>query len=241
MEEGFPIFNDFFCTFWQPLLLPATILVSSASSWVICGPTFSSAWNWNLLIDFWHQSWPHNSLGMLWGRQQLFSSLSAGSEKSYISIYFTLFKIISHWLFIYIFLWSVVSHSKKLILLQFFWTRKSRNATEQFSHPKERSCVQGLFFPNLGLWFTCKRLNFNFFASSWETARWNLPQAFALLQPLINLSIHLLLHILPSKKTDYALIISLRASESCRNKANRGLVQIISEMKIKTSIFSSVI
>lgn len=115
-------------------------------------------------------------------------------RKFYISTWF------SHWLFSYIFLWSVVIHSKKLILLQFFWTRKSRNATEQFSHLKERSCAQGLFFTNLGLWFTCKRLNFNFFASSWETARLNLLQAFASLQPLINLSIHLLLHILPSKK-----------------------------------------
>lgn len=114
------------------------------------------------------------------------------SRKSCISVW------LSHWLFSYIFLWSVVIHSKKQILLQFFWIRKSRNATEQFSHPKERSWAQGSFYPNLGLWFTCKRLNFNFFASSWEIARWNLPQAFALLQPLINLSSHLLLHILPS-------------------------------------------
>lgn len=115
-------------------------------------------------------------------------------KKSNISMW------LSHWLFSNIFLWSEVIHSKKLILLQFSWTTKSSNATEQFSHPKERSCAQGSFFPNLGLWFTRGRLDFNFFASSWETARWNLPQAFALLQPLINLSSHLLLCILPSKK-----------------------------------------
>lgn len=159
-------------------------------------------------------SWPHFRFSLEFNRlggflpsilaPQLFGAALGQTEvvfqplgwlkKSNISMW------LSHWLFSNIFLWSEVIHSKKLILLQFSWTTKSSSATEQFSHPKERSCAQGSFFPNLGLWFTRGRLDFNFFASSWETARWNLPQVFALLQPLINLSSHLLLCILPSKK-----------------------------------------
>lgn len=115
-------------------------------------------------------------------------------RKAYISMYMSILP----WAFSYIFLLSVIIYSKKLILVQFFCTTRSRNSTEQFRITTRKGAVHRAYFSQFGMWFACKRPDFNFFASSWEIARWNLPQACALLQPLINLNSHLLLHILPS-------------------------------------------
>lgn len=143
--------------------------------------------------------------------------------------------------FSYVFLLTEITHTHfvsdfGLVLLD---SKKEEHYRTIQNHPKERHWAQGLFFP---LWrvISLQIPNFNFFVLSWEIARWNLPQACALLQPLINLNSHLLLHILPSKR-DYALIMSLPAFKGCRNKANRVPVKIIGKIKIKTSIFSSVI
>lgn len=168
-------------------------------------------------------------------REVVFQTVS-WLRKAHISRYMN----ISPSAFSYIFLLSMIIHSKKLILVQFFWTTWSRNSTEWFKLTPRKGAVHRVYSSQFGVWFACKRPNFNFFASYWEIARWNLPQACTLLQPLINLNNHLLLHILPSKR-DYALIISSRAFEGCRTKANRLPVNIISKIKIKTSVFSAVV
>lgn len=186
-----------------------------------------------LLIDFWHQSWPHNSLMLPYGRQKWFSRLLAGSKNIYFNVheYFTLgFQLYFPFKCVHL----IKETDFGPVLLD---SMKQKHYRKIQTHPKERSCAQGLFFP---IWHVICLPDFNFFASTWEIARWNLPQACALLQPLINLNSHLLLHILPSKR-DYALIISSHAFEGCMTKANRVPVKIISKIKIKTSIFSSML
>lgn len=194
LEKGSPLFSDFFCIFWQPLLAHSTILVSSASSWVIHGPTLTSAWNLNLLIDCWHQSWPHNSLVMLWDRQKLFPSLSAGSENP-------MFQCGFHTAFSVIFSFEAWSSIQR----NWFCSSLSRQEKAEMLQnssvtPKKGAVHTDYFFPIWACDLPAKGSTSISFASSWETAKWNLPQAFASLQPLINLINHLLLHILPTKK-----------------------------------------
>ena len=114
-------------------------------TWVIHDPACTLVWHSKLLFDFWHQPQLHNSLMLLWGRQQCFSRQLAGLEKHIFQciriFHLGISVIFSFWV------WSSIQRN-------WFWSSSSgQHETETLQNdsdsPQGKELCAGLIFPNL--------------------------------------------------------------------------------------------